>query len=98
MVGDELGLGKSLIQEEVIIDKNRQQYESHLTKAGFCRATMHQGLPSLDKEGKPWPRATAGVVRMVVTKPNPSGIATRHILSAPEERSPPIFPLRDKFE
>ena len=33
---------------------------------GFCR----EKLPSLDKEGKPWPQATAGVVRTVAEKSN----------------------------
>ena len=91
-----------------IIEKNWQQCEFHLTSASFCHSTRHQRLPSLDKEGKPWPRATAGVVRRVTRTANPqrggttlprwrsaTAVAAHHIPSSTEEGSfSAIFQLR----
>jgi hypothetical protein len=45
-VGEVLGLGRCLVQEEIIIEKNWQQYESHLTES-----LVSLGLVSVAKLG-----------------------------------------------
>ena len=72
----------------------------------FCRETRHLRLPSLDKEGKPWPRPRRGRIETVAEKPNrvegsqrvapPQWRCAPHPLLSRGGEFPAIFQFRDR--
>ena len=51
IVGEAPGFERCLVQEETIIEKNAQQYESHLAGASFCLEIRQQHSPPWTRRG-----------------------------------------------